>query len=90
MIPTQLQKKAFDLGADEFGTSWRKHKRFFVRYHGKYIHFGSNNGKTFFDHKDDKKRLAWQKRHSKIKLNNGTLAYRVKESPAFWSWNVLW
>ena len=74
------------------GYSTRKGKRFFVdlgdpRY--KSIHFGSKTGQTFIDHKDQNKRKAWKARHSKI-LKEGRPAYKNKNSPEFYSWNLLW
>ena len=85
-----LDKKAKKLGATTFGLSSRKDKRFFVYYDGKIINFGSKNGKTYFDHKDDKKRDAWYARHSKIKDKNGKTVIDNKHSPSFWSSWILW
>lgn len=85
-----LEVKAKRFGATEFGKSKAKGKRFYVIYKGRRINFGSATGKTFIDHHDQKIKQAWQARHSKIKLKDGRLAYRVKESPEFWSYNLLW
>ncbi len=85
-----LKRKALNLGATEFGKSKNKNKRFYVIYHGKKINFGLKNGSTFIDHKDTKKRDAWRARHSKIKLKDGSLAYKNKHQPAFWSYWLLW
>ena len=86
----QLRKNAMKLRAKDFGLSWRKNKRFYVDWEGTIIHFGSKNGKTFIDHGDEKKKKAWRARHSQIKLGDGRFAYKVKESPEYWSWNLLW
>ena len=54
------------------------------------INFGSDIGSTFIDHHDEKKRRAWQARHSKIKNKQGKYVYKLPSSPAFWSWHLLW
>ena len=86
----KLRKKALSLGATEFGRSNVKGKRFYVIFQGKKINFGSATGKTFIDHGDTKIRDAWRARHSKIKLKDGRFAYKVKTSPEWWSWTLLW
>ena len=68
-------------------------KRFTItRPYGKIIHFGlwpfSGHG-TFIDHKDEKIKKAWQARHQKI-LKSGKPAYKNKDSPEYYSWNILW
>jgi len=78
------------LGATDLQKSTRKNKRFMVEYQGRLIHFGSATGSTFGDHGDEKKRKAWRARHSKIKRKDGSLAYKDKNSPSYWSWNLLW
>ena len=87
---TKLKKKAFQLGATKFGKSPRKTKRFYVQYDGVPIHFGSKNGRTFIDHGNEGIKEAWKARHSKIKLKDGRYAWRVKQSPEYWSWRILW
>lgn len=84
-----LEKKAKRLGATDFGLSKAKNKRFYVVYNNKIINFGSSVGLTFIDHHNKDKRAAWMARHSTI-LKNGKPAYKNKESPAFWSWHILW
>jgi hypothetical protein len=93
----ELERKAKHLGATEFGSSKVKGKRFYVivcvdhtNDKCKRINFGSDTANTFVDHKDENKRSAWRARHSKIKLKTGEYAYKVKEQPEFWSWNILW
>lgn len=67
-----------------------KGKRFKITLeNGKTIHFGSDKGKTFLDHKDEQKKKAWQARHSKI-MRDGKPAYKDKQSPAYYSYNILW
>lgn len=87
----QIKKKAMILGANEFGTSDKTGKRFFVEYKGKKIHFGSDSRETFFDIKDKKKRTAWIKRHSRnIDKKTGKKFINIKTSPLFWSYKILW
>ena len=85
-----LAQRAFELGASKFGKSKKKDKRFYVVYNGKKIHFGLKNGSTFIDHHDKRKQKAWKERHSKIKLKDGSLAYKSKTQPSYWSWTLLW
>jgi len=85
-----LHAKAMKLGASEFGRSKTKSKRFYVVYNGKRINFGLKGGQTFIDHKDKKKRDAWKARHHKIKLKDGSLAYKNKNQASFWSSAILW
>lgn len=70
-----------------------KDKRFSIKSpSGKLINFGlwEFKGKgTFLDHGDIKIRDAWRARHSKI-LKDGKKAYENKESPEYYSWNILW
>jgi len=85
-----MESKAKRLGATKFGSSRAKGKRFYVIYGGRRINFGLRGGSTFIDHRDEKKRRAWRARHSKIKMKDGSLAYKKKTQPSFWSWNLLW
>ena len=85
-----MDLKAKNLGASAFGVSKAKGKRYYVIYNNKIINFGSNIGSTFIDHHDQKKRRAWQARHSKITNKQGKYVYKLPSSPAFWSWNLLW
>ena len=85
-----LYLKAFNLGAIDFGESSRKDKRFYVVYNNKYIHFGSRNGQTFYDHQDEVKRDNWYKRHSKIYDNMGYQVINNPYSPSYWSARLLW
>ena len=86
----KLYFKALDYGATDFGLSHRKNKRFYVLYRGKYIHFGSKIGSTYIDHNDELKRKNWMARHSKIINKDGIPFYKIKTSPEYWSWHLLW
>lgn len=81
---------AIKFGASDFGRSKRKNKRFYVVYDDKIIHFGSDVGKTYYDHNDKLKRDNWYKRHSKIYNKEGIQSIKNKHSPAFWSAHLLW
>ncbi len=77
----------------EITESKAKGKRFAIKVDGKTINFGvwpySGKG-TFIDHKDEKLREAWQARHSKILLKDGSPAYKSKTSPDYYAYNLLW
>jgi hypothetical protein len=89
-IMDKLKNKSLSLGASEFGISKTKNKRFYVIYNNKKINFGSTTNNTFIDHGDQDKRRAWFSRHSNIKNKNGELVYKLKSSPDYWSYNILW
>ena len=89
-MPKDLHEKALKLGASNFGYSDVKGKRYFVIYNGKKINFGNKGSSTFYDHHDEQKRDAWIKRHSKIRNKQGEFVMMKKESPSFWSRNLLW
>lgn len=89
-----VKQIAKDKGIDgEITESKAKGKRFAIKVDGKTINFGvwpySGKG-TFIDHKDEKLREAWQARHSKILLKDGTPAYKSKTSPDYYAYNLLW
>jgi len=85
-----LEQRALRLGATELRPSARKGKKWAVLYQGKYIHFGATGYEDYTQHKDPARRANYRRRHGAIKLKDGRLAYTVKSSPAFWSWNLLW
>ena len=71
-----------------------KGKRFTItKPDGKKINFGAwpyTGDGTFLDHGDDKIKKAWKTRMKVIKNSSGKLAYKDKNSPLFYSWNILW
>ncbi len=85
-----LRKKALRLGATEFGPSRAKGKKYYVVYNGRRINFGAQGMSDFTIHKDPERRRRYRARHGKIRLKDGRLAYKVKTSSAYWSWNLLW
>lgn len=55
------------------------------------IRFGDPHATTYFDdHTLVEKRKAWRARFCKIKLKDGRASYKVKFTPAFLSWYLLW
>lgn len=65
----------------------RKDKRYMATFDGKRtIHFGARDGKTFIDHKDDKKKSAWMARHAKRENWNRSGIHTA----GFWSKHLLW
>ena len=88
----------------EFKKSTRKDKKYMVKVSDKWIHFGAIvNGKPMeqfkdstglglyskYDHGDKKRRNAYRARHKAIKLKDGTLAYKNKNSASYFSWKYL-
>lgn len=62
----------------------RKGKRFFIRMEDHGHHFGSDVGKTFIDHQDEKKKKAWEARHK------GDKNYNSFHSGIYHSRKLLW
>ena len=85
-----LYKKALKLGCSDFGISTRKNKRFYVVYDDHIIHFGSKTGSTYIDHHNEITRKSWIARHSKIKNKAGQYVYKLKTSPSYWGYKILW
>lgn len=85
-----LRNKALKLGASEFGISNRRTKKFFVSYNDKIIHFGAKGFSDYTQHKDKERRDRYRSRHKKIRLKDGSYAYKNKNQPAFWAYNILW
>ena len=73
-----------------YGFSNLKDKRFFVQLNNnKIYHFGYKFGQTFLDHKDERKKEGYQKRH----LGNETERKRIEEfipSAALFSFYLCW
>ena len=62
----------------------RKGKRFEIIMDDHCHHFASDVGKTFIDHKDEKKKDAWIQRHK------GDKNYNSKHSGIYHSRKLLW
>jgi hypothetical protein len=85
-----MKKQALQLGATDLLPSWRENKKIAVLYNGRWVHAGDSRYEDFTTHRDEKRRQAYLKRHSSILLADGRPAHTVMESPAFWSWHLLW
>lgn len=83
----QLDKKAKNYGATDFGRSNRPGKKFKVVYQGKAIHFGDSTMQDFTQHHDPQRRRNFKKRMQGV--GNGK-AYQDKTSALFWSYHLLW
>jgi len=83
-----------------FKKSTRKDKKYMVLYDNKWIHFGDINYSQFhdsalglyknMDHNDNKRRIQYKQRASKIKDKSGRLTYLDKSSPNYWAYHYLW
>jgi hypothetical protein len=89
----EVAKKRNIRNWETLNISKAKNKRFSIIIpSGKLINFGlwEYKGKgTFLDHGDETIRKAWIARHSKI-LKGDKKAYMDKESPEYYSYNILW
>lgn len=74
----------------KISKSPRKNKRLRVYLDdNRYFDFGLDTGETFIDHKNEKKRDAYRKRH----IGNDIERYLIETltpSPALYSWFLLW
>jgi len=86
----KLKQSATELGAEDFGESNVKGKRYYVVYQGRRLNFGSKTGSTFIDHGDEQLRDLWYKRHSKIKNKHGDYVVNLKTSGDWWAARLLW
>lgn len=87
-----MQKKIIDTPT-QLEISKVKNKRFAIIKDGKRINFGVwpySAAGTYLDHQDNKIRLAWRARHSKIVLKDGRKAYLVPGTAEYYAWNILW
>ena len=85
-----MEQRAKALGATELRLSWRTGKKLAVLYRGRWIHFGAAGYEDFTQHKDPVRRAAYRRRHRGVLLSDGRPAYKVKGSPAYWAWHLLW
>ena len=79
---------------EELQISKAKNKRFvLITNDGKRVNFGlwpfTGDG-SFLDHGNNDIKKDWQARHSKIKLKDGRFSYKVKNTPEYLAWNILW
>jgi len=89
-----LERKAYSLGAAKFHISRKKDKKYLVVYRNKTVHFGSrfNFDSTWESDEVQRERKIkqYKARHGKILLKDGRPAYKVKGTPAYFSWHLLW
>ncbi len=89
----KLKKKALLLNSNviDLKRSTRKNKKWMVIHKdGSKIHFGAHGMSDFTMHKDPARKKRYRARHDKIKLKDGRTAYKVKGTPAFYSYFLLW
>lgn len=89
-LEKKLEKKALSLGATEFGKSNRLHKKYYVVYDGKTIHFGDNRYEDYTTHRDKQRRKSYLSRAMGIRNKNGELTANNRTYPNFWAINILW
>jgi hypothetical protein len=81
---------ALGIDYDSVSLSNRPGKKIKIIINGKTIHFGDKNSTTFIEKEDEKKRMAYQARASKIKNKNGEYTYKIKYTPNYLAFHVLW
>lgn len=86
----KVKNLAFEYGAEDFGVSNLKNKKYYVIYNNKKIHFGHPDYEDWHDHQDKERRERYLKRASKIKDKNGNYTYKNKSKPNFWAYHLLW
>jgi hypothetical protein len=89
----RVQKKLHKLRIPfiSVGISEKKGKKLrLTLMNGETVDFGARGSQTYLEQPNESKRKAYQSRHSKIKLKDGTKAVDVRLSPAWLSWHVLW
>jgi len=90
MVSRDLEQRAYELGALLIVDSWLKHKKFAVFYRDKWIHFGDNRYDDFTVHRDEDRRSNYIARASGIVDKYGRKTYKLKTSPNFWAYHLLW
>jgi len=86
----RIERNARFRGATQFGLSNRLHKKYFVVYDGKKIHFGDKRFQDFTIHGDKRRRDNYRSRHKGVKLLSGRPAYLDKSQPSYYSYWLLW
>ena len=94
-----------DLSGVERFIQGKSHKYTAILKDGKHVSFGAKGyqhyhdsvpksmggGKySHLDHGDTKRRANYRRRHAAITLKSGAAAYKVKYSPAWFSYYLLW
>lgn len=65
-------------------------KKLMVFVGGRWIHFGSRGMGDYLIHGDDERRRLFRLRARGIRGDDGGFAYKDRNSPLFWSYNILW
>ena len=88
------------IGKYEYARSTRKDKKLMTTVDGKTIHFGASGMEHYYDktglldtklnHKNKERRELYKKRHSAIKLKDGSRAIDDPKQPAYHSLKILW
>jgi hypothetical protein len=83
----------------DFKKSTKSGKKYMITINGKTIHFGASGYQQYhdkiglyssLDHGDLNRRKRYRDRHKKIYNKFGVPSYRVKYTPAWFSWHYLW
>lgn len=84
----------------KYELSEKPNKKLKVFYNSKWIHFGDKRYDNYYDktkllegkydHLDEDRRRRYLSRATKIKDKNGELTYKNKNSPNYYSINLLW
>lgn len=82
--------RARELGLPEPFSSGRAGYKLYVVWQGRTIHFGARGYSDYLMHGDDRRRQNYRTRHRAILMGDGTPAYRNRDSPAYYSWHILW
>jgi hypothetical protein len=83
------------------GAAFKKYSVYVKGANGKrrLIHFGDSRYEQYFDklrsyrhmdHKNLRRRAAYRARHAAIKLKDGSLAYKDRAQPSYYSMKYLW
>lgn len=86
----RLKLKLLKVPYHKINLSPLHNKKIRIFINDKIIDFGSKNSITYLEEKNEKKRLAYIARHSKIILKNGKRAIDKVYSPAWFSYHILW
>lgn len=86
----EARARARELGLPEPSSSQRGSHKLYVVYNWRQIHFGARGYSDFLQHRDPERRRHYRQRHRGILLADGTPAYKNRNSPAYYSWHILW
>lgn len=89
---SRVKNKLAALGIDyeSVQLSDRPNKKIKIVINGRVIHFGAKGSITYLEQTNEQKRAAYRARASKIKNKNGEYTYKIKYTPNYLAFNVLW